>query len=134
MKDDLERVTRRIKEVEIMIEEADQTHKPLLHPSMAGQYRREVMALKDTLNKEEHRSAAAQHLRTLVEKIVLTPKQDQEGLQIDLHGDLAGIMQIALKERKDDIDNSFLLDQLGCMTLHASETEPVDRIGSGGWI
>jgi len=36
----------------------------------------------------------------LVEKIVLTPKDGEENLQIDLYGDLAAILNIAM-EKKD---------------------------------
>ena len=37
-------------------------------------------------------------IRTLVDKIVLTPK-DASGLSIDLHGDLAGILQVSVGKK-----------------------------------
>ncbi len=39
------------------------------------------------------------HVRTLIEKIFLTPKANQEDLSIDLYGDLAGILKIATKDK-----------------------------------
>jgi len=47
------------------------------------------------LNQDGSRSEASQLLRTLVDKIVLTPKEDNQGLSIDLYGDLAGILNLA---------------------------------------
>jgi site-specific DNA recombinase len=103
VKDDLETACKRIEELEELITDAKRDQKPLLHPSMAMKYQQEVAALRQSLNKPENRGQAAQHLRALVEKIVLTPKkQSSDGeaeLSIDLYGDIAGILSIALKEK-----------------------------------
>lgn len=48
----------------------------LFHPNMADRYHEEVSALISLLNNEEHREEAAELLRTLVDKIILTPKPD----------------------------------------------------------
>ncbi len=68
---------------------------PLLHPEMATFYREQVAALHVALGDEdgEGRAAAAERLRTLVDKIILTPVDGK--LAIDVHGDLAGILAIA---------------------------------------
>ena len=68
---------------------------PLLHPEMATFYREQVTALHVALGDDdgEGRAAAAERLRTLVDKIVLTPVDGK--LAIDVHGDLAGILAIA---------------------------------------
>jgi hypothetical protein len=68
---------------------------PLLHPEMATYYREQVAALHVALGEEdgEGRAAAAQRLRTLVDKIILTPVDGK--LAMDVHGDLAGILAIA---------------------------------------
>lgn len=42
---------------------------------------------------------AKQHVRALVEKIVLTPKEDRKELSIDLYGDFAGILKIASEDK-----------------------------------
>ncbi|MVA27881.1 recombinase family protein [Agrobacterium vitis] len=73
---------------------------PLLHPAMAGQYRLRVQQLYETLqdDSEERRIEAADVLRKLVEDIILTPADGK--IEIDVRGDLAGILTIAA-ERKN---------------------------------
>ena len=68
---------------------------PLLHPEMATFYREQVTALHLALGDAEgtDRAEAAERLRSLVSKIVLTPEDGR--LAIDVHGDLAGILAIA---------------------------------------
>jgi site-specific DNA recombinase len=68
---------------------------PLLHPEMATFYRAQVTALHLALGDgdDQDRAEAAERLRSLVSKIVLTPEDG--GLVIDVHGDLAGILAIA---------------------------------------
>jgi site-specific DNA recombinase len=68
---------------------------PLLHPEMATFYREQVTALHLALGDAEgaDRAEAAERLRSLVSKIVLTPEGGR--LAIDVHGDLAGILAIA---------------------------------------
>ena len=71
-----------------------ESEKPLLHPQIAGRYKKAISKLKKALNEEQHRAAATEHLRDLVDKIVLTPKKKEDGLSIDLHGDLAGNLKL----------------------------------------
>jgi site-specific DNA recombinase len=68
---------------------------PLLHPEMATFYREQVAAPHVALGEDDGEgfSAAAERLRTLVDKIVLTPVDGR--LAIDVHGDLAVILAIA---------------------------------------
>ena len=66
----------------------------LLHPNIGAHYHRQVANLAQVLNREENRAEAAEILRSLVDRIELTP--DQRGkLEIDLYGDLAGILSLA---------------------------------------
>jgi len=99
IKDDLFRITERQEELETLINNHEKDkQRPLLHPSMALRYKKEVQALRTSLNNEATKSEASEHIRMLVEKIVLTPKPNQDGLSIDLHGDLAGILRIATED------------------------------------
>jgi site-specific DNA recombinase len=68
---------------------------PLIHPGMAHRYQVWVRNLIEALNEPEHREESATLIRKLVDKIVLTPN-DANGLSIDLHGDLAGILQVSV--------------------------------------
>jgi len=72
---------------------------PLLHPEMAY-YRDRVGELYAALKSEpqNQQMAVTEALRALVEKIILTPEKGV--LQIDVRGDLAGILNISL-ERKN---------------------------------
>ncbi len=102
VKDDLERITGQLEELLTDTASADRSAdpEPLLHPAMAQRYRREVENLRNALDRKDGRSEAAEHLRALIDKIVLTPEQGREDLRIDLHGDLAGILSIASQSQK----------------------------------
>ena len=93
IKDDLARLTARREELEALL---DGTAKEpvLLHPNMAGYYRQQVADLTKALNAEENRAEAADLIRSLVDRITLTPNADGK-LDIDLYGDLAGILTMA---------------------------------------
>jgi len=47
---------------------------PLLHSAIATRYRRAISDLRKSLNQDGKRQEASEHLRGLVEKIVLTRK------------------------------------------------------------
>ncbi|MCD1628274.1 recombinase family protein, partial [Seohaeicola saemankumensis] len=47
------------------------------------------------MNTPEHRAEATEIVRSLVEKIVLTPDESENRLVADLHGDLAGILTLS---------------------------------------
>ncbi|WP_431206523.1 recombinase family protein [Bradyrhizobium betae] len=67
----------------------------LLHPNMAQRYREEITALTKALRDEKFGQEAVDLVRSLIDKIVLTPDEDGDGLLINLYGDLAGIAKIA---------------------------------------
>ncbi|MCB9987722.1 MAG: recombinase family protein [Rhodospirillales bacterium] len=108
--DDLNRIIARREELEAILETAEEVP-VLIHPQMADRYRKEVLSLRRALNDEEHRAEAADLLRNLVEKIVLTPREGEQELAIDLHGDLAGILSVASKKPKSSIKNDLGLQQ-----------------------
>ena len=62
--------------------------------------------LVESLNHESHRTEAAMLLRKFVDKIVLKPDPQGDGLPIDLHGDLTGILNFAAMDGKSlDLDD-----------------------------
>ncbi len=100
LKDELEKIGTREQELEAMIERYDEPPRPLLHPTMANRYRQEIAALKESFASGSG-GEAREHLRSLIEKITLTPKADEDdGLQVDLYGDLAGILTMATYNEK----------------------------------
>ena len=68
---------------------------PLLHPEMASFYRDQVAQLHEALHddSEPSRLRASEAIRSLVDKIVLTPTDGE--LAIEVHGALAGILNVA---------------------------------------
>ena len=99
MKDDLARITARREELESLL--AGTKEEPvLLHPGMAEHYRKQVAALADALTAEETRAEAADLLRALIDRIELTPNEESKKLEIDLYGDLAGILTLAANKRR----------------------------------
>ncbi len=77
------------------------------------------------------RSEAAEHLRALIDKIVLTPRDGE--LTIDLYGDPAGILNIA--KENVDMTNSLKLKKLQLLSANDNRSKTlVDRVGSGGRI
>ena len=98
VKDDLARIVTRREELEALL--AGTKEEPvLLHPNMGAEYRKQVANLAQVLNREENRGEAADILRSLVDRIELRPNQ-QGKLEIDLYGDLAGILTLAGKKAK----------------------------------
>ena len=69
----------------------------LIHPRMANYYRDEVARLREALNGDDGHEAMAV-MRKLIDRIVLTPVEDETGrkiLSIDLYGHLANILSLA---------------------------------------
>lgn len=112
--------TARILELKALM--ADKEEVPaLLQPSMAKYYKEEVKKLVATLNLPEHRKEAAEAIRGLVDKITIVPKADGEGVDIDLHGNLAGILTIAAgnktKSEKNELIQQVVSVAEGCDRL-----------------
>lgn len=100
VKDELESIASRLETLETIIARGNESPRPLLHPSMARRYREQIAALREALSRSGGAGEPAEHVRGLIEKIVLTPKPqpDEAGrdeLKIDLYGDLAGILELA---------------------------------------
>ncbi len=126
VKDDLERVTTRKEEVSLLLE-VEPANKPLLHPVMATRFHQSVKDLASVLNQDGARSEASEHLRGLVDKIVLTPKDGE--LQVDLYGDLAGILNMSTGDK-----DMTIVERLKLLPANDNNQAFQDRIGSGGWL
>ncbi len=64
-----------------------------LHPNLSAVYTEKVARLADALNAPETKAEAGEIIRSLIERIVLTP--EGERLKAELYGDLAGILASA---------------------------------------
>ena len=68
---------------------------------LAEFYRRKVSELEVSLNDEGIKNEASELLRSLISRIVLTPRADApNGLGAELHGDLAEILQLGCKQEE----------------------------------
>ena len=92
----------------------------LFHPNMASRYKREVMNLIGLMSDHATRAEAGTILRSLIDKIILTPKEENKGLSVDLVGDLAGILSIATNSGRLAIQSEL------------SKLQPVNETASAG--
>ncbi len=67
----------------------------LIHPNMGKVYRRQVAELATALNDENGRTEAAEILRGLIDRIVVTTDPESGKPVVDLEGDLAGILSLS---------------------------------------
>ncbi len=98
LKDDLAWITSRREELEELLD-GTSVEPVLLHPNMADFYRKQVADLAAALNADENRAEAADLIRSLVDRITLTPN-DEGKLDINLYGDLAGILSMATNNNR----------------------------------
>jgi site-specific DNA recombinase len=71
-----------------------------LHPNLAVVYKRKVAALHELLRDDTTRTEAIEIIRSLVDRVKFTPTADG-GLEIELVGDLAGMVQLTQNPGKD---------------------------------
>jgi site-specific DNA recombinase len=125
VRDDLARIAARREELEALLDGT--TEEPvLLHPNMAAHYRAQVARLAEALNAEENRAEAADLLRSLVDRIELTPN-DQGKLEISLYGDLAGILTLATNKDRPLEASDRLCSSLRWLRGQDSNLQPAVR-------
>ncbi|GAB2707782.1 recombinase family protein [Aliiglaciecola aliphaticivorans] len=90
----LDKIIKRREEIEAFLLEQDEP-KVIMHPNMAERYKQEVASLTASLNKGNVKTEASNLLRSLIDKIVLTPESCGSKYSIDLHGKLAGVLSLA---------------------------------------
>jgi hypothetical protein len=65
-----------------------------LHPELAENYRRRVASLLDALHRDDAHDAR-EAVRALIDRIVVTPRTDGIGTEIEVHGLLASIVDLS---------------------------------------
>ncbi|GLK75724.1 hypothetical protein GCM10008171_09780 [Methylopila jiangsuensis] len=99
LKEDMHVLLDRRKELRWLLMSTQEAPAPL-NPNMALRERQEVASLIRAMSEPDSRAEATGLVRALVERIVITP-DPKDGLVIDVHGDLAGIFNVAIaKGRK----------------------------------
>ncbi|WP_299861649.1 recombinase zinc beta ribbon domain-containing protein [uncultured Roseobacter sp.] len=98
IKDKMHALEARRVELQELLEDVE-VAPPLLHPSIAHRYHEQVGKLIETLNLPEHRAEAVEVVRSLIEKIVLTPDESENRLISGLHGNLAGILSLSAETK-----------------------------------
>ena len=94
VKDRMNAMAAREREVRRLLE-VTQEAPVLMHPNMALRYKEAIADIVQMMGDEERRHEASEILRTLIDKIVLSPSNSGDGLEVDLIGALAGILTIA---------------------------------------
>ncbi len=119
VKDRMWELEHRKEELERLISTTDEAP-TYIHPEMGKRYREQVTDLVAILNEDDKRVEAASIIRSLVDKIVLTPDTEADkGLTIDLHGALAGILSLCAESKKaasmtaDDLEQVVLVAGAG---------------------
>jgi hypothetical protein len=87
-------------ELEAKLEDGEE-ETVLIHPEMGRYYRDQVAALSEALGDEDYRAEAVGIIRTLVDKVVLTPTEieGKKTVAIDLYGEFAGLLSLAPKKK-----------------------------------
>ncbi|WP_195706795.1 recombinase family protein, partial [Brucella sp. 10RB9213] len=91
MKAEMDTLEERKTELNILLADAPEDTPDIL-PSASAIYAKKVSALTKALNRKEERQEAAETLRSLIEKISLTPGPERGEIYATLHGELGTIL------------------------------------------
>jgi DNA invertase Pin-like site-specific DNA recombinase len=113
VKDKMGQLEARKIELEAKLEDGEE-ETVLIHPEMGRYYRDQVAALSEALGDEDYRAEAVAIIRTLVDKVVLTPIEfdGKKTVAIDLHGELAGILSLASNAKKPLKESDFCVESI----------------------
>ena len=98
----------RQKELETLIDSTKE-EPVLIHPNMANVYKDKVGRLTEALTDDKRRAEAVEIIRGLIDKIALTPiEEDGKGsMAVDLHGALAAMLSLAANTKKPPLGDGF---------------------------
>ena len=94
IKDEFTRIAQQREKAEQALIHQETPTLPLT-PDMPERYQQSIENLQETLAHEDDRYEAVDLIRSLIEKIVLTPDKDNKRLKVNIYGDLAGILSLA---------------------------------------
>jgi DNA invertase Pin-like site-specific DNA recombinase len=96
--EELRRLEAEQDDMQTRLETSPKDPPPLLHPKMSEIYRRKVAELHKLLEDPDTCDEAMAAIRSLIDRVVVTP--DEEQLRVDLHGELATVLQFASAKQK----------------------------------
>ena len=82
-----------------------------LYPNLAALYRRKVAALQNLLESDTTRTEAVEIIRSLVDKVIFRPTPEAGGLEVELVGDIAGMVHLAQNSNKNSPVSGAVLDE-----------------------
>ena len=108
VKDRMAALEARQKELEALIASTEE-EPVLIHPNMANVYKEKVGRLTEALTDDKRRAEAVEIIRGLIDKIALTPVEEdgKATMAVDLHGALAGMLSLAAQTKKPLKESDF---------------------------
>ncbi len=94
VKEELTRITAEIEQTQSELDSLSQAA-ATLNPDLAERYREEITRLSESLNNENTKHEGVELVRKVIDKIILTPNEDNTALSIDVHGNLEGMLSVA---------------------------------------
>ena len=88
---------------------------PALHPGIADIYRDKVANLMDALNQPKASQVAGEAIRSLIDKVILTPGEQRGEMQITLHGELDAILHFMIEGQSAESRPSNSEGRLYCI-------------------
>ena len=99
------------RQAEVAKELANLSEEPVrLHPNLAALYRQKVAALQDLMDSDATRTEAVEIIRSLVEQVIFRPTAEA-GLEIELVGDIAGMVHLAQNSNENSPVSGAVHDQ-----------------------
>ncbi|MFC3631882.1 recombinase family protein [Paracoccus angustae] len=92
MKEKMDTLEAERAEIEAALARTEEPSPVAMHPGIAAVYEKKVAALSTALNADDTRGEAALILRGLIEKVVIHPGTETQG--IDLYGELGAILAL----------------------------------------
>src|SRR5262249_2924987 len=72
-----------------------------LHPNLAALYRRKVAALQELLESDATHTEAVEIIRSLVDQVIFRPTPEAGKLEVELVGDIAGMVHLAQNSKEN---------------------------------
>ncbi len=132
VKDKREANLKRIKELEGLMEDTPEVP-PLLHPSMGRHYREQIQKIITRYREKDGRDEVISIIRSLVEKVVITPVRGKPEISVDLYGDIAEILSLATDKPQSSEVVLTMAAQINTMTALDMRYQAETSVVLGGY-